>query len=635
MYRTLTAILLALLVLLMMGCGEPVPDTEPAVEFATEVVTTKADTAAESVAVVLPDPTAAPTEIVVKAGAPTEIVTKGSGGDDLYGYHGPAELDEMIALSDVIVRARFGSVKPIGVENQNGDGYHGALEFTFTVVEHLKGGRSGNTIKGVAVGYDFHEGSQAYHASTKAAAKELARPLLRYRDDRWDDREAIVMLVKMPDDSDYDLYFGNIAPDTWQITVADAGYKRWLPDASPPDKGSGASRSASDRLFLTDEPRSGGTGTLGRSPSSSAPAQPTVSLEAFKAEIAKVQVKLDAGDGSLEYRDCVARTYRFNREHGLYTEHNLLTGEIASGMPAGTVAAKDQAFLDASVRKYRDDEPAPEGHYDNIDDLGWYVGEHAELMQHAYPNHTAITRPLPAGQYSAFEEWRNPSMVVCDGRPTAIKGLREIAFTVTAPLGTLAEAFFDPTDNLSATTTIGTIGWEDGAVTASLSIEATGQLDFIGLSGTTTLSLSVAEAATSTPNTLSWPVATQPWSAGDQLMLRIRQPLPSVTVTLSPREEQVSTLLTVTYTDILIEWFDPDQCDSRYLVGLYRGETVVRFLGFHPAPETTSLRREMGTDWDRIPNYDWNARVTCAPAGGSEWTVVAETPMLSGLPSTP
>ena len=212
----------------------------------------------------------------------------------------------------------------------------------------------------------------------------------------------------------------------------------------------------------------------------------------------------------------------------------------------------------------------------------------------------------------------------------------EHIITVTAPEGTLAEAFYDPVADGGATTaatTVGTIRYETNTVKATLTPTVTNHiLDFIALDGSVALSLDVVDATT-TDGVLSWTVASAPWSTGDKLMLRIRQPLPSVTVTLSPREEQVSTL-TFTYTNILMEWTDPDACDSRYLVGLYGGETVRRYFGFHPAPETTSLSREMGTGWDRISNYDWNARVTCAPADGSEWRVVAETPMLSGLPAS-
>ena len=103
-----------------------------------------------------------------------------------------------------------------------------------------------------------------------------------------------------------------------------------------------------------------------------------------------------------------------------------------------------------------------------------------------------------------------------------------------------------------------------------------------------------------------------------------------VTVTLSPREEQ-----SFTYTDITIEWSDPDGCDSHYFVGLCRDETVMRNLGFHPAPATTTLSRELRLPWDRIPSYDRSARVTCAPSDGSGWTVVGEVSLQSGLPSAP
>ena len=101
-------------------------------------------------------------------------------------------------------------------------------------------------------------------------------------------------------------------------------------------------------------------------------------------------------------------------------------------------------------------------------------------------------------------------------------------------------------------------------------------------------------------------------------------------VSLSPRVGQY-----LTCTNLTAEWTDPAACDSRYFVGLYEGETVRRNLGFHPAPETTGLSVELGFTFDRISNYDWNARVTCAPSDGSGWTVVAETPMLSGLPDSP
>ena len=76
----------------------------------------------------------------------------------------------------------------------------------------------------------------------------------------------------------------------------------------------------------------------------------------------------------------------------------------------------------------------------------------------------------------------------------------------------------------------------------------TGQaIDFISLYGSMALTLSANDAITdNTAGTFVWPVATQPWSAGDQLMLRIREtgstpilppthePIPLPTLTRAP-----------------------------------------------------------------------------------------------------
>ena len=101
------------------------------------------------------------------------------------------------------------------------------------------------------------------------------------------------------------------------------------------------------------------------------------------------------------------------------------------------------------------------------------------------------------------------------------------AVTVVAPEGTLAESFFDPYVDgaaVTGTSTVDTISWESGRVRASsthIPELPDLYLDFIGLDGTTTLSL-VVDEATRTAETVNWTVATQPWSAGDQLMLRLR-----------------------------------------------------------------------------------------------------------------
>ena len=104
----------------------------------------------------------------------------------------------------------------------------------------------------------------------------------------------------------------------------------------------------------------------------------------------------------------------------------------------------------------------------------------------------------------------------------------------------------------------------------------------------------------------------------------------SVTVTLSPRQEQY-----FTETDMTVEWTDVGGCDSRYFVAMYDSiETVVRNLGFHPAPATTMIESSLAILWDEVRSYARFVRVTCAPSGG-DWTVVGEAALESGLPSPP
>ena len=103
----------------------------------------------------------------------------------------------------------------------------------------------------------------------------------------------------------------------------------------------------------------------------------------------------------------------------------------------------------------------------------------------------------------------------------------------------------------------------------------------------------------------------------------------NVTITLSPREGQF-----FTQTDITVSWNDPNSCVGSYFVAVYTGGgSLTRNLGFHPAPATTSHTADLGLNWDDVPNYDWTVQVGCSPSDWSNWTVVGEAPLQSGLPS--
>ena len=614
--------------LLFLGCSQPpVADKAPVED---EVVI-------EKVAEIVSEPTVRSTPTPMRKTVKYDHIS-----DPDYGYFGPASVDEMIAIADIIVRANFRSARTVGVRSpllttgsdsdQQYDGYLAGVEFTFDVLEYLTGTRQGDgtEIKAVAHTYDRATGTDGYTAATADQAAELAQEVLAARDTRWDNREAVVFLVQPVGIDGQNLpylYLGNIGlGSAYRVTVADAEYKRWLPSATSPQqsgsRGVSAQSKSTKRYFLTDEPRSSVDGRGARG--SSGPAWPNISLTDLKDKIATINQQVTDGGGSAEYRQCLATTYLFNRTvTPIYT---LATGEIESGLPAGTRAVTWDEAIEAGLHIFGPEPP------ENWHTNRWREGRDAHLLGLEYPGYSTILRPLPAGEYRSFVLSRWDGMAVCDGYPEAVKNQWEDLIVVTAPEGTLAEAFFDPvTDGTAttATTTVGTIRYEANTVKATLIPTVTNHLlDFIALDGSVALSLDVVDATT-TDGVLSWTVASAPWSTGDKLMLRIRQPVASVTVTLSPHVEGIST-----QGFIVIEWVDPAQCDSRYFVGLYSGETVKRIYGFHPAPETTSYSANTRLHWDRIPDSDWTARVTCAPADGSGWNVVAETPIVSGLPAS-
>ena len=105
-------------------------------------------------------------------------------------------------------------------------------------------------------------------------------------------------------------------------------------------------------------------------------------------------------------------------------------------------------------------------------------------------------------------------------------------------------------------------------------------------------------------------------------------------MTLSPRPVEGTNL---NFVNMTVEWTDPGACDSRYLVGVYHTEELnrlVRNLGFHPAPATTTVYQETGWLFDPPPSDSdsWWVGVTCAPDSG-DWTLVGKAPLHFVLPS--
>ena len=154
----------------------------------------------------------------------------------------------------------------------------------------------------------------------------------------------------------------------------------------------------------------------------------------------------------------------------------------------------------------------------------------------------ATSRPLPAGKYIVKFHQRGYGTQICNFNPTDTNYIT-YTVTVTAPAGTLHEAFFDPVeggeDEVSpagfsvggTATEIMGLEWADGKVTLSLDpiVSLDGYtLDFIELDGTASLNLrglDVVERSRAGDGSgaLKWAVADEPWKDGDKLMLRIRE----------------------------------------------------------------------------------------------------------------
>ena len=170
-----------------------------------------------------------------------------------------------------------------------------------------------------------------------------------------------------------------------------------------------------------------------------------------------------------------------------------------------------------------------------------------------YYNHVVSRRPLPAEIYQFRYQEFDWVWDVCGyrGEPRVIQQV-----TVTAPPGTVHEAFFDP-----ATTTAG-VGYSAGTATSTGVLEPAGfsvrgraititgltwqngrvvlTLDrfgswldgfsFIEPDGTVGLRLAEVDATKDwAARTLTWEVSEQPWESGDELMMRMGPiPLPAV-----------------------------------------------------------------------------------------------------------
>ena len=458
-------------------------------------------------------------------------------GEDFYA--GPSSLEERIAGADVIATVRLRSVSSgAALQDIGNDGtleYVGALEHRFEALDYLKGS-GGSELVIMVYGLTGHE--------TEESAAEDGDALLAGRDARWDGREAIVFLFDDPRLNDRYLLGTVDARDPVgaaedHYTIASRHSKRWLPAAST-GGATGISRAAATpvdeaQTFLLDMPAdtdvlraSGQAGT------------PTITLAQMKAKIAELEREAAAGGGSKVYRECLYEKYKWEREvryrkeqlGGVYY-YERHDHTIGSGLLAGA-----RVYAGLYDGHLAETPPTNPGEFR-------LVGRDAEWFSVNWPGRVTSVRPLPEGEYKFYYSYRPQRYIICDAHPEEELKRDEVFVTVTAPAGTVHEAFFDPAAIGTAVgadaangvvepagftvggtaTTISSLKWESGTATMELSPAASlsgYDMDVIELDGSVSLTLSVADATSNTGGTLTWAVANQPWHADDQLMLRLR-----------------------------------------------------------------------------------------------------------------
>ena len=483
-------------------------------------------------------------------------------------YLGPSSLESRILKSPVIARVRLDSVSTTAESGPTYQGmeYSALLEFSFSVQEYLKGGGA-DDIVAVWAAEPLFDGRQEAEAALPAIAAA--------RDTQWDDREAIVFLqhsettLASTQQADrYYLAWGG----SWSIpddgySIASIHDKLWLPAEAA--VGAPSQPGGDQQRFLMDVPptmktdgRIVGTlpdGTLVLDGPPATRTAPTITLGELKTRIAAVAAKLDAGDGSEEYAECVSRTFLYER----INQYQISTGdegffyrtpdqELDSGLAASIVVYETTAYGDLPNERAEVWLDGGDGDLFNVefsDGVPHDFSGDGTNDSIQYAQRVASARPLPAGVYSTHYNHRDAVFVPCDGYTFR----HDWTVTVNAPDGVLHELFYDPvtvgsavgagsangvlkpasfTGANGATTTIDRIAWEPGSgATGTVKVALSPHtgisghaVDFIELDGSVSLSLNVADAAVDAANnTLSWPVVSQPRRSGNKLMVRIRE----------------------------------------------------------------------------------------------------------------
>ena len=547
----------------------------PAVPTPTPTVTSPEKLAVNTK---LPDPTPMPgvveqpSQTTLAVPTPTPVVH----------YHespyraAAAPLDSRIYHADVIALASLkqatGKTETVPSDSGVAPTYRPAVEFRFDVIEYLKGGGEDEIVVWDPASHTYLTSEE----SQRAADLHLA---VR-RNSNWDERVAVVFLrdvqdvdseVSGTDSSDARYSFRTANQTYWGEHTIDEVGKAWLPAKDPTPGAQDVAtfvRSVGDGLkLLTDADPTGGSNDV----------PPIITLGELRSRIDGVATLVAEGKDVEGYEECLTQRYFF--EHWAlswealngrpYEDQPAIPKQVPSGQAADTEFHNSYISGDEFSRWWLTGADAGLFTVHVVDGNGQAIAPDVQGLVEYHVSSRAA-RPLPAGTYEIEEHRQFLSWVPCNHTVP----MRSWQITVVAPDDSVHEAFFDPvtvgsgfgadptngvlrpvsfTGADGATSTISAIAWELSATSSgSTSGSDGGQvklelttgsglydvlgdhvLDFIELDGTTSLSLDVANATVvSEPpeapedpwvHSFTWEAQSQPWTAGDRLMVRIRE----------------------------------------------------------------------------------------------------------------
>ena len=338
-------------------------------------------------------------------------------------------VEQQIFRSTTIVRATLQSataaVETLPSDPGVASTYQAVQELRFTVHEYLKG--SGPTALLVVV-----RGGHGY--LTEPEAREYADYRVQARVTTWDERQAVLFLEAPAQPYTPAAASGGAAGTSETTSPAVLQFTRF--NYNQPPWAYSVDTLSRAWLPAQDTPAEGGTPTAFITDGAQSPS-PTITLADLRARIAALAAELQAGAGVDGYAACIYS--RFLRERYRRADPwtpTLIDAALASGISTGSeVYEQDYDYDGPQYHRY------------------WLSGPDAALFQPVivdddgqastgYRRTLTAARPLPAGEYDVFHNSQHYARFSCAFAP--LDAYLAVTVTVTAPTGTMHEAFFDP-----------------------------------------------------------------------------------------------------------------------------------------------------------------------------------------------